>query len=235
MNMKKKWKQAGVAILVTGLTITGATYVWADEENNITTTEKDSEVEVVENSTSKTLESRVTDAQQESTSNTDEVSSTVTEKESTTDPEVISIKDILEEESEEVSKDDNALKEGDKTTEEKSERTQTPKGYTAGNLAALGKAYEKVQNPTAKAAIKRNMERSVENCKNKQMKKEMQNVESSVQTSKVQAEETKNVKEKKSPQAQLNEKHREERKELKEKQKAEREALKAQKGQTEEN
>ena len=45
---------------------------------------------------------------------------------------------------------------------------EIPEGYNAGNLDALGKAYEKVQNPTAKAAIKRNMERSIEKWENKQ-------------------------------------------------------------------
>ena len=49
---------------------------------------------------------------------------------------------------------------------------EIPEGYTAGNLVALGKAYEKVQNPAAKASIKRNMERSIEKWENKQLETE---------------------------------------------------------------
>ena len=48
------------------------------------------------------------------------------------------------------------------TKAEESVLPEIPEGYTAGNLDALAKAYEKVQNPTAKASIKRNMERSIE-------------------------------------------------------------------------
>lgn len=38
---------------------------------------------------------------------------------------------------------------------------EIPEGYTAGNLAALSKAYENAGNEKAKAAIKRNAERAI--------------------------------------------------------------------------
>ena len=116
---------------------------------------------------------------------------------------------------------------------------EIPEGYTAGNLVALGKAYEKVQNPTAKASIKRNMERSIEKWENKQSKQKLLKPETETpeqpevkeepvkQEAPVKQDKPAKVKQEKAPQAELNAQHKEQRQELKANQKVEREALKA--------
>lgn len=129
---------------------------------------------------------------------------------------------------------DKEVKENKATEAEKSVLPEIPEGYTTGNLDALGKAYEKVQNPTAKASIKRNMERSIEKWENKQAEAETvvpeqpevkeKPVKQEVPTKQ---EKPAKVKQEKAPQAELNAQHREQRQELKVTQKAEREALKA--------
>ncbi|WP_342506652.1 hypothetical protein [Sporosarcina sp. FSL K6-2383] len=134
------------------------------------------------------------------------------------------------------------------TTEEESVLPEIPEGYTAGNLVALAKAYEQVQNPTAKAAIKRNMERSIEKWENKQAEAETDEQpeletpeqpetvvpeqpevkeEAVEEEAPVKEEKPAKVKQEKAPQAQLNAQHKAQREELKVTQKAEREALKA--------
>ena len=137
---------------------------------------------------------------------------------------------------------DELVKE-DKATETETEGTvlpDVPEGYTAGNLEALGKAHEKVQNPTAKAAIKRNMERSIEKWENKQSEAET-NEQPEIEIPKqpevkeepvkkeapAKQEKPAKVKQEKAPQAELNAQHREQRQELNATQKEEREALKA--------
>jgi hypothetical protein len=129
----------------------------------------------------------------------------------------------------------------DKATEtEESVLPEIPEGYTAGNLDALGKAYEKVQNPTAKASIKRNMERSIVKWENKQLETETSEQpeteipvqpkvkeEAVKQEAPVKQDKPVKVKQEKAPQAQLNAQHKEQREELKANQKVEREALKA--------
>ncbi|WP_318615847.1 hypothetical protein [Sporosarcina sp. YIM B06819] len=117
---------------------------------------------------------------------------------------------------------------------------EIPKGYSAGNLDALGKAYEKVQNPTAKASIKRNMERSIEKWEKKQLetqttkqpetetpKQPVVKEEPVKQKGPLKQDKSAKVQQKKAPQAKLNALHKEQRKELKATQKVEREALKA--------
>ncbi|WP_224654513.1 hypothetical protein, partial [Escherichia coli] len=54
------------------------------------------------------------------------------------------------------------------TETDENELPEIPEGYTAGNLAALAKAYENAGNQNAKAAIKRNMERSIAKWESKQ-------------------------------------------------------------------
>ncbi len=135
---------------------------------------------------------------------------------------------------------ENEIKEEKATEAEVSVLPETPEGYTAGNLDALGKAYEKVQNPTAKASIKRNMERSIEKWENKQLEakaseqpkvelpEQPEVKEEPVQQEKpVKQEKPATVKQEKAPQAELNAQHKEQRQELKAVQKVERDALKA--------
>ena len=76
---------------------------------------------------------------------------------------------VKEDETDKEVKEDKATE--TETETENSVLPKIPEGYTAGNLDALGNAYEKVQNPTAKASIKRNMERSIEKWENKQLEK----------------------------------------------------------------
>lgn len=193
--MQKKWKQTGAALLIAGLTVTGASYAWADEKAietiDLSQLGKDSTTDVVEDST----------------------------------------------ETVEVPKEESVLPE-------------IPEGYTAGNLVALGNAYEKVQNPTAKASIKRNMER-FEKWENKQsetetseqpkievpeqpeVKEEPVKQDAPVkqepvkQEAPIKQEKPAKVKQEKAPQAELNAQHKEQRQELRVNQKVEREALKA--------
>ncbi len=158
--------------------------------------------------------------------------------------------DVVEDltETVELPKEDSVVKEDetdkevkeDKATEvEESVLPEIPEGYSAGNLDALGKAYEKVQNPTAKASIKRNMERSIEKWENKQLETEASEQpkveipeqpevkeEAVKQDAPVKQEKPATVQREKAPQADLNAQHKEQRQELKANQKVEREALK---------
>ncbi|MFC5591863.1 hypothetical protein ACFPRA_23570 [Sporosarcina soli] len=153
-------------------------------------------------------------------------------------------------EAENVSKEDKVeekVKEDEETGAEANMLPEIPEGYTAGNLVALGIAYEQVQNPTAKASIKRNMERSIEKWEAKQSEAEtgeQPELETPEKPETVASEQPKvkeeaveqeapakqekpaKVKQEKAPQAEQNAQHREQRKELKATQKAEREALK---------
>jgi hypothetical protein len=164
-------------------------------------------------------------------------------KDSTTDVVEDSTETVELPKEESVVKEDETDKEvkEDKATEtETSVLPEIPEGYTAGNLVALGKAYEKVQNPTAKASIKRNMERSIEKWENKQSEtktSEQSKIEipeqpevkeeSVKQETLVKQEKPVRVKQEKAPQAELNAQHKEQRQELKANQKVEREAIKA--------
>ena len=147
-------------------------------------------------------------------------------------PKVKSV--VKEDETDELVKEDKA------TETEGTVLPDVPEGYTAGNLEALGKAHEKVQNPTAKAAIKRNMEQSIEKWENKQSETET-NEQPEIEIPKqpevkeepvkkeapAKQEKPAKVKQEKAPQAELNAQHREQRQELNATQKEEREALKA--------
>lgn len=199
--MQKKWKQTGAALLIAGLTVTGTSYAWADEKAN----EPIDLSQLGKNSTTNVVEDptgKLELPKVESVSKEDE-----------TDKEV---KEVNE----------------DKATEiEESVLLEIPEGYTAGNLVALGKAYEKVQNPTAKASIKRNMERSIEKWENKQLETETPEQpevteEADKQEAPLKEDKPAKVKQEKAPQAVLNAQHKEQRQELKANQKVEREALK---------
>lgn len=147
-------------------------------------------------------------------------------------------------ESENVGKEDKEDGEG----AEENVLPEIPEGYTAGNLVALGNAYEQVQNPTAKASIKHNMERSIEKWETKQSETETDEQpeletpeqpetvvpeqpevkeEPVEQEAPAKQEKPAKVKQEKAPQAELNAQHREQRQELNATQKEEREALKA--------
>lgn len=199
--MQKKWKQTGAVLLIAGLTVTGTSYAWADEKAN----EPIDLSQLGKNSTTNVVEDptgKLELPKVESVSKEDE-----------TDKEV---KEVNE----------------DKATEiEESVLLEIPEGYTAGNLVALGKAYEKVQNPTAKASIKRNMERSIEKWENKQLETETPEQpevteEADKQEAPLKEDKPARVKQEKAPQAVLNAQHKEQRQELKANQKVEREALK---------
>lgn len=124
--MKKTWKKAGAAVLVAGLTISGASYVWADEKAR----------EPIDLS---------------------QLKEEASDKVSTDTQEEVTTPDTTEE-----PKNDDTAKEIETSKDSATiELPKIPEGYDAGNLAALAKAYEKVQNPTAKAAILRNMERAI--------------------------------------------------------------------------
>lgn len=207
--MQKKWKQTGAALLIAGLTVTGTSYAWADEKAN----EPIDLSQLGKNSTTNVVE--------DSTGKLELPKVESVSKEDETDKEVKEVKEVNE----------------DKATEiEESVLPEIPERYTAGNLVALGKSYEKVQNPTAKASIKRNMERSIEKWENKQLetetpeqpevKEEAVKLEAPVKQDKPAI-----VKQEKAPQAELNAQHKEQRQELKVNQKVEREALKADKEQ----
>ncbi len=215
--MQKKWKQTGAALLIAGLTVTGTSYAWADEKAtetiNLSQLGKDSTTDVVEESTE--------------TVDVPKGESVIKEDEAT------EATDVIEETNEtvEVPKGESVVKEDEATVVEESVLPEVPEGYTAGNLVALGKAYEKVQNPTAKASIKRNMERSIEKRENKQSvteTSEQPKIEIPEQPE-VKEEPVKpaQVKQEKAPQAELNSQHKEQRQVLNANQKVEREALKA--------
>lgn len=223
--MQKKWKQTSVALLIAGLAVAGTSYALADEK----------EAEVIE----------LTQPEKESTTNLVK-DSTETVK--------LPVEGIVDEELKIEKIVEDKATEPTVATEEKAVvenvLPETPEGYTAGNLEALGKAYEKVQNPTAKAAIKRNMDRSVEKWENKQLETktseqpkleapqqpetkvpEQAKIKEEKETVKQEAtlkqDQPAKVEKEKAPQAQLNEEHKKQRQELKANQKAEREAIKA--------
>ncbi|MEK3993926.1 MULTISPECIES: hypothetical protein [unclassified Psychrobacillus] len=109
-----KFKKTGAALLVATMTVTGASYAWANE-NLFDTVDLN---EVLNQKETETVEAP-------KTSTPDTVTPVVT----TGDSVGLDI--------------------------------EIPEGYTAGNLAALSKAYENAGNETAKAAIKRNAERAI--------------------------------------------------------------------------
>lgn len=223
--MKNTWKKTGAALLIAGLTITGTGYALADEKEGVvidltqlgeeTSTEAVEETPVVVDSPVKEVEND-------------------TETESGTDSET-----DKEDGSTEADKEDGTNEEEATETDE-NELPEIPEGYTAGNLTALAKAYEQAGNPTAKAAIKRNMERSIAKWESKQpvaetpeeeVKEEAPATEDTTKVEEPAKEET--VTEEapakvkaKNPQAELNAKHKEQKDELKAAQKAEREDLK---------
>ncbi|MER2170972.1 MAG: hypothetical protein ABS938_10070 [Psychrobacillus psychrodurans] len=112
--MQMKFKKTGAALLVATMTVTGASYAWANE-NLFDTVDLN---EVLNQKETETVEAP-------KTSTPDTVTPVVT----TGDSVGLDI--------------------------------EIPEGYTAGNLAALSKAYENAGNETAKAAIKRNAERAI--------------------------------------------------------------------------
>lgn len=112
--MQMKFKKTGAALLVATMTVTGASYAWANE-NLFDTVDLN---EVLNQKETETVEAP-------KTSTPDTVTPIVT----TGDSVGLDI--------------------------------EIPEGYTAGNLAALSKAYEHAGNETAKAAIKRNAERAI--------------------------------------------------------------------------
>ncbi|SEM90204.1 hypothetical protein SAMN04487786_2800 [Paenisporosarcina quisquiliarum] len=112
--MQMKFKKTGAALLVATMTVTGASYAWANE-NLFDTVDLN---EVLNQKETETVEAP-------KTSTPDTVTPVVT----TGDSVGLDI--------------------------------EIPEGYTAGNIAALSKAYENAGNETAKAAIKRNAERTI--------------------------------------------------------------------------
>ncbi|QUG40536.1 hypothetical protein KD050_14685 [Psychrobacillus sp. INOP01] len=107
--MQMKFKKTGAALLVATITLTGASYAWANE-NLFDTVDLN---EVLDQKETETVEAPKTSTPVVTTDDT-------------------------------VGWD-----------------IEIPEGYTAGNLAALSKAYENAGNETAKAAIKRNAERAI--------------------------------------------------------------------------
>jgi hypothetical protein len=222
--MRNKWKKTGAALLIAGLTISGTGYALADggkvtEVIDLSELGKDTVEEAPVSPVREVV--KVDDKEKEN------VIAAETEEDVTTDTD----------------KEDGTT-ESDKeeaTETDKNELPEIPEGYTAGNLAALAKAYEKAGNPTAKAAIKRNMERSIAKWESKQpvvetpeeeVKEEAPVTEEPAKVEEPAKEEAP-VKEekpaevkKKNPQAELNAKHKVQREELKAAQKAEHEALK---------
>jgi len=121
-TLQMKFKKTGAALLVATMTVTGASYAWANENLFDTVDLKD-----VFNQ----KETETVDAPKTSTPDT------VTPVVTTGDTVGMDI--------------------------------EIPEGYTAGNLAALSKAYENAGNETAKAAIKRNAERAIAKFEAKQV------------------------------------------------------------------
>ncbi|MDN4608526.1 hypothetical protein [Sporosarcina highlanderae] len=233
--MQKKWKKTGAALLIAGLTVTGTGYALADEKAaeiiDLSQLGKETVEESPVSPVKKIVETTETDA------NKDDAD---TETSNVTDPETNN-EDVTTETDNEESKDESV-----KVEVTENELPEIPEGYTAGNLAALAKAYEQAGNPTAKAAIKRNMERAIAKWESKQPVLETPEVEVkgevlvTVESTKVEElvkedtviektpvqEETQVKVKAKNPQAELNAKHKEQREDLKAVQKAEREVLK---------
>ncbi|MFS0690082.1 hypothetical protein AB1K89_12690 [Sporosarcina sp. 179-K 8C2 HS] len=224
--MKNTWKKTGAALLIAGLTVSGTGYALADNGivRDLTTPSKEESLqnlEVVVEPVKEVVET--TDTETDANKDAD------TETNNITDPKT------------ETDKEDGAEVSGKEEATE-NELPEIPEGYTAGNLAALAKAYEQAGSPTAKAAIKRNMERSIAKWESKQpvaetpeeeIKEEAPDTEDTAKVetpvkeeAPVKEEKPAKVKEK-NPQAELNAKHKQQKEELKAAQKAEREALKA--------
>ncbi len=224
--MQKKWRKTGAALLIAGLTISGTGYALADggkvtEIIDLSELGKDT---VDESPVSPVREVVKVDN---------------TETDNGTAPETDEGNGTLETEKE----DGTTGSDKEATETDENELPEIPEGYTAGNLAALAKAYDQVQNPNAKAAIKRNMERSIAKWESKQSvvetpeeegKEETSVTENTIKVEEPVKEEAPEQKEKpakvtaKNPQAELNAKHKQQKDELKATQKAEREALKQQ-------
>lgn len=113
-TMQMKFKKTGAALLVATMTVTGASYAWANE-NLFDTVDLG---EVLNQEETETVEAP-----------------------KTTTPDTVT----------------GVVTTGDTVGMD----IEIPEGYTAGNLAALSKAYENAGNETAKAAIKRNAERAI--------------------------------------------------------------------------
>jgi len=224
--MRNKWKKTGAALLIAGLTISGTGYALAEggkvtEAIDLSQLGKDTVEEAPVSPVREVVKANDTDKDKVTATETDE-------------------KDVTKE----TDKEDGTTESDKEATEtNKNDLPEIPEGYTAGNLAALAKAYEQAGSPTAKAAIKRNMERSIAKWESKhpkveapkeEVKVEASATEDAVKVEKPAKEETKVKEEKpakmkeKNPQAQLNAKHKAEREEMKAVQKAEREAFKAQ-------
>ncbi|MFC5602864.1 hypothetical protein [Sporosarcina koreensis] len=223
--MQKKWRKTGAALLIAGLTISGTGYALADG-GKVTEI-----IDLSELNKNTVEEKEVIPVREVPIDETTDV--TVLETETT--------------QSDETDGTTDPVKEEGKQESDKDVLPEIPEGYTAGNLAALAKAYEQAGNPTAKAAIKRNMERSIAKWESKQPVVETPKVE--VKEEAPVTEETPKVEEpakveepvkdkapvkeekpakvkEKNPQAELNAKHKEQKDALKAAQKAEREALK---------
>ena len=229
--MEKKWRKTGAALLIAGLTVSGTGYALAEggkvteifdlSELDENKVEEKEIIPVREVPLDETANATVLETgKQEETAQSDETDGTA-----------------------EFGKEDG------KQESDKDALPEIPEGYTAGNLAALSKAYEQAGNPTAKAAIKRNMERSIAKWESKQPVAEAPKEEAKEKAPVIEekpkveepakdiAETEKLVKDKvkeekpakakeKNPQAELNAKHKEQKDALKAAQKAEREALK---------
>lgn len=212
--MQKKWRKTGAALLIAGLTISGTGYALA-EGGKVTEVVDLSELD------KKTVEEKeIIPVREVPIDETTDV--TVLESEKKEEKTQLDEADGTT---------DSPKKEGNQDSVN-DELPEIPEGYTAGNLAALSKAYEQAGSPTAKAAIKRNMERSIAKWEAKQpvadapATEEQPKVEESVKEEPpVKEEKPAKVKEK-NPQAELNAKHKEQKEALKAAQKAEREALK---------
>lgn len=186
-----KWKKTGAALLVAGMTLTGAGYAWANE-NLFDTVD---------------LSKLNSKNDEETTGNSVQAVVTIPEK---------SVK---------PSTDQSTVKVVDATEKER-DLPEIPVGYTAGDLEALIKAYENAGSPTAKAEIKRNIERAIAKFEASQ-KEEAKNQGQTVV--KIPTEDSTKKEEKaehKEESKALQEKHKEERKVLQAKQKEERKALK---------
>ena len=220
--MQKKWRKTGAALLIAGLTVGGTSYALADGG-------KVTEVIDLSELGKETVSpvSPVREVVKADDTETDVITSETNEDDATT----------------ETDKDETTEADKEQATETaENELPEIPEGYTAGNLAALTKAYEQVDNPNAKASIKRNMERSIAKWESKQpvvetpekeVKEEAPVTEDTAKVKEPVKEEAPVKEEKpakvkaKNPQAELNAKHKEEKEALKAAQKAEHEALKA--------
>ncbi|MCM3745256.1 MSCRAMM family adhesin SdrC [Sporosarcina luteola] len=247
--MKNRWKKTGAALLIAGLTISGTGYALADEKAgkliDLTQLNEDASTEAVEE-TPVTVDSPVKEVVNEDETDVDADKEAGTETDEETDKEAGTETDKETDKEADVDADKEAGKEGEATETDENELPEIPEGYTAGNLAALAKAYEQAGNPTAKAAIKRNMERAIAKWESKQpvveapkeevketapVTKEAPKVEEPAKenqvTEKAPVQEEKPAKVKvKNPQAELNAVHKEQKETLKAAQKAERETLK---------